>query len=54
MHRRQRIEAKSLGNFFEARRLAVMLGVRLQIVENLALSFGERHGTEKPRVALPE
>ena len=46
MHRGERREAEAVADFLEARRVAVLLDELVQVVENLALPFGERkHAT---------
>ena len=43
--RRERRQVEALADFFEARRVAVLLDELLEIVQNLALTFRERlHG----------
>ena len=48
MHRGQRREAEAPADFLEARRVAVLLDELVQVVEDLALAFGERqHAPER-------
>ncbi len=41
VHRRERRQAEPAADFLETRRVAVLLNELLQVVENLALAFGE-------------
>ena len=46
VHRGQRREAEAPADFLEARRVAVLLDELVQVIEDLALPFGERkHAT---------
>src|SRR5262245_6167023 len=42
VHGGERRKAESPADFFEARRVSVLLDELIQVVENLALTFGER------------
>ena len=43
VHRGERLKAELLGDLLEARRVALLLDVALQVAENLALALGQRH-----------
>ena len=43
VHRRERVIVEVRRDLFEARGVAVLLAVRRQIIQNLALALGERH-----------
>jgi hypothetical protein len=51
VHRGERAEPHRLGDLLEARRVAVLVDVPGEVVEDLALAPGERHGRLR-RVAL--
>ena len=42
VHRGQRREAETAADLFQARRIAVLLDEFVQVIEDLALSFGQR------------
>jgi hypothetical protein len=41
VHRRKRRETEATADFFQARRVTVLLDEVVQVVQNLALAFGE-------------
>ena len=43
VHRGQRLEAEPLGDLLEARRIALLQDVALQVRENFALALGQGH-----------
>jgi hypothetical protein len=42
VHRGQRREVEAAPDFFQARRVAVLLDELVEVIEDLALAFGER------------
>ena len=47
VHRRQRLKAEMLGDLLEAWRVAAVADMLLQVLEDLALTLGERHGASR-------
>ena len=43
VHRGERLEAELLGDLLEARRVALVLDVTLQVAEDFALALGQGH-----------